>query len=127
MRLVGDPEPGPQIEKGVRYYEGEPDAPDGQWVRVMQFEGGESRQAFYNHVAAKVEEWNREKPGHRLPEMVTRTISPWTTETDCEQIVAEAIDHSQFKLDVYELETATAAVIEALDSAGLLRGGGRGE
>ncbi|QIN93647.1 hypothetical protein SEA_DUMPSTERDUDE_59 [Gordonia phage DumpsterDude] len=81
MRHVGDPEPGPRYEKGVRFYEGEPDAPEGQWVRVLPFQEDESRQAFFNQVAAKVEEWNHAKPGHRMPEMVTRTISPWTPDS----------------------------------------------
>lgn len=80
MRHVGDPEPGPRTERGVRFYEGDPDDPRGQWVRVLPFENEESRQAFYHQVAAKVEGWNREKPGHRMPEMVFRKINPWSTD-----------------------------------------------
>lgn len=80
MMHVGDPEPGPRTEKGVRFYEGDPDDPKGQWVRVLPFEDEESRQVFYHQVDAKVAEWNRQKPGHRVPEMVSRMISPWTVD-----------------------------------------------
>ncbi|AYR03155.1 hypothetical protein SEA_OCTOBIEN14_7 [Gordonia phage Octobien14] len=80
MRHVGDPEPGPKIEYGVRFYEGEPDQDRGQWVRVLPFEDDAQREAWFNEVAAKVEKWNREKPGHRMPEMVSRTITPWEVE-----------------------------------------------
>lgn len=36
-----------------------------------------------------------------------------------EQIIAEAIDHVQFKLDAYELEAATASVVAAIRDSGL--------
>lgn len=80
-RRVEDPPVLPRVERGVRFYEGDP---PNQFVRVLDFtrEHEESRRAFLEHCRRHAEEWNTRDPGHRMPELVTRTIPAWEVESD---------------------------------------------
>lgn len=68
------------VENGVRHWEGDPDREGGQWERVIDdFESDHERRGFYRYVRYNTERRNELKPGHRLPELVTRpTVNvPW--------------------------------------------------